>query len=79
MWIFPATPEKIKQCEVPAFWGIDYRAGEGAPSNIKTDLDVENTDSKICQDVLTGLSAVAGEQYFPSRLYIVTLDVYKYL
>jgi hypothetical protein len=58
-----AEPETVTQCEVPKFWGINYQdpdEANAAPPNIATDLEVELTDSPICEDTLTSLGAIAG-------------------
>lgn len=51
------------QCEVPAFWGINFQdasAASAAPPNIGVDVHMDLVDSGVCADMMTGLGAVAG-------------------
>ncbi|KAF2245815.1 hypothetical protein BU26DRAFT_488467 [Trematosphaeria pertusa] len=60
----PAKDSKHMQCEVPKYWGINFQAkGEenAAPPNLATNMKVERVGaSPLCEDILTGLGAVAG-------------------
>jgi hypothetical protein len=52
------------QCEVPAFWGINFQdpsAANAAPPNIGVDVSMELVESTACADMMTGLGAVAGK------------------
>ena len=52
------------QCEVPAFWGINFQdpsAANSAPPNIGVDVSMELVGSDACADMMTGLGAVAGK------------------
>lgn len=51
------------QCEVPAYWGINYQApsaADAAPPNIGVDVSMELVDSGVCDDIMSDLGAVAG-------------------
>ncbi|KAI2474691.1 hypothetical protein Ptr902_13890 [Pyrenophora tritici-repentis] len=51
-------------CEVPKFWGINYQSSknpDGAPPNLSLDVSMEKEgDGGLCEDVMSGLGAVAG-------------------
>ncbi|KAF2117238.1 hypothetical protein BDV96DRAFT_571744 [Lophiotrema nucula] len=52
------------QCEVPAFWGIDYQdpnAADAAPPSIAINVNqaLDDGDS-VCSDMLSGIGAIAG-------------------
>ena len=61
------------QCEVPKYWGINYQAkGEenAAPPNLATNMKVERVGaSPLCEDILTGLGAVAGKWLIHHAIY----------
>lgn len=60
----PPNKHVATNCEVPKFWGINYQAPDAAnaaPPNIGLDIAMEKVDdSKLCEDIMTGLGAVAG-------------------
>lgn len=59
----PNEPEKVTQCEVPKYWGINWQdpeASNAAPPHMEADLEVQVTDSTICADTLESLGAIAG-------------------
>ncbi|EMD63686.1 hypothetical protein GGP41_005676 [Bipolaris sorokiniana] len=60
----PQKKSKGINCEVPRFWGINYQALDApnaAPPNVGVDIAMEKVDqSKLCEDVMGGLGAVAG-------------------
>ncbi|KAF2795556.1 hypothetical protein K505DRAFT_239631 [Melanomma pulvis-pyrius CBS 109.77] len=55
----PSKFHTYTQCEVPQYWGVIYNKGDNPP-NMQTDLEVEVSDDKLCEDLLGGLSGVAG-------------------
>lgn len=47
---------------MPQFWSVTYRKEkESGAAKIASDLEVQTTDSKVCEDALEALGAVAGE------------------
>jgi hypothetical protein len=51
------------QCEVPAYWGINYQdpnEANAAPPAIGADIKMDPVENDICGQLMTGLGAVAG-------------------
>lgn len=58
-----ATKTTAYQCEVPAFWGINFqdpKEANAAPPSIGVDVAMEVVDSGVCEAIYTSLGAVAG-------------------
>lgn len=75
MCLLVAKDSKHMQCEVPKYWGINFQAkGEenAAPPNLATNMKVERVGaSPLCEDILTGLGAVAGKRLIHQAIYEV--------
>ncbi|EDU39759.1 hypothetical protein PtrSN002B_001240 [Pyrenophora tritici-repentis] len=60
----PQRKIEYQNCEVPKFWGINYQSSknpDGAPPNLSLDVSMEKEgDGGLCEDVMSGLGAVAG-------------------
>ncbi|KAH7377620.1 hypothetical protein BKA66DRAFT_422058 [Pyrenochaeta sp. MPI-SDFR-AT-0127] len=60
----PRKKTKFTNCEVPKYWGINYQhpsVGNAAPPNLGFNINVvEEGKEDLCENVMTGLGAVAG-------------------
>lgn len=70
----PRRKTQFTNCEVPKYWGINYQhpsVGNAAPPNLGFNINVvEEGKEDLCENVMTGLGAVAGKLPLFFRLMV---------